>query len=73
MIDFAAHLSGPKLTAEIARSALPDAPVVPAPVSGGAATTAVLLRQRASLTLRRLADLVEPPSAGRIPAPVACR
>ncbi len=72
MHDFVAHLAGPKVTAEIARSAMPDAPVVPDPVSGGATTTGVLLRQRISLGLRRLADLVEP-SAGCAPVGIGCQ
>ncbi len=72
MHDFVAHISGPKLTAEIARSALPDAPVIPDPVSGGAIASGVLLRQRVSLALRRLADVVEPP-ASCAPVGVGCR
>lgn len=72
MHDFAAYISGPKLTAEIARRALPDAPVIPDPVSGGATTTGALLRQRVGLALRRLADFVEPP-AGCAPVGVGCR
>jgi hypothetical protein len=73
MIDFVAYLAAQEQTGIVAREALPDAPVVPTPEPVSRRAPYVRLRQRVSLTLRRLADLVEPlPESGR-PAMADCR
>ena len=67
MLDFVAILSAAQETARLANEARPDAPLRPDPVATRPAR-AFLARQRLSLTLRRLADLVEPAPKCRTPA-----
>ena len=58
-----------RLTAGVAQSALPDAPVRPEETEAATLGRADLARRRASLALRRLADRVEPRGNGFGPAP----
>lgn len=60
MLEIVASHHARELTADLARSALPDSPIEPEPLVAARSTTAAPLRQRASVLLRRLADLVEP-------------
>lgn len=60
MVDFAIFLSAQQQTSDLARSALPSAPVHPTPISRRRSVMASRPRRRVSFFLRRLADLVEP-------------
>jgi hypothetical protein len=72
MLDFVAILSAAQETARRANEARPDAPVRAEPERARGDGRFVLARQRLSLGLRRLADLVEPAPACR-PTAVAPR
>lgn len=60
MLEMIASLSARERTADLARSALPDSPVCPEPVTPARVPRAAFARRRAGLVLRWLADLVEP-------------
>jgi hypothetical protein len=60
MLEFTAFLAAQQQTRDAAHSALPDAPVRPAPARARVMPQEIRLRQQISLALRRLADLVEP-------------
>jgi hypothetical protein len=53
MLDYAAYVTAQRSTRELAQSALPDAPLVPAAVQ---APQLRRLRRGAALALQRLAD-----------------
>ncbi len=72
MIEFIAYLSAQQRTEDLARQALPDAPARPDRVASRRSSLFVPVRARLSLTLRRLADRIEPPPAGREPAIAGC-
>lgn len=65
MLEIIASHHARELTEDLARSALPDSPVQAEPPVVARLSAATPARQRVSLLLRRLADLVEPaPSCG---------
>jgi hypothetical protein len=57
MLDYAAYVTAQRSTLDLARSALPDAPMVPATVQ---ASQFRRLRRGAALALQRLAGRVGP-------------
>ena len=57
MLDYAAYVTAQRSTLDLARSALPDAPMVPAAVQ---ASRLRRLRRGAALALHRLADRMGP-------------
>jgi hypothetical protein len=57
MLDYAAYVTAQRSTLDLARSALPDAPVVPVAVQ---ASQLRRLRRGAALALHRLADRMGP-------------
>jgi hypothetical protein len=57
MLDYTAYVAAQRSTRDLARSALPDAPLVPAAVQ---APQRRRLRRGAALALHRLADRVGP-------------
>lgn len=73
MIEFAAYLAAQQLTNDAVREALPDAPVRAAGPRPRWSFRSLAWRQRISMTLRHLADLVEPmPEPGK-PAVAGCQ
>ena len=67
MLDFVAILSAAQETARLANEARPDAPLRPDPIAARP-DRGFMTRQRLSLTLRRLADQIEPAPECRTPA-----
>jgi hypothetical protein len=72
MIDFAVYQTAQRLTTDLARQALPDAPVRPTPVATRRHVRLTPARQRISLLLRGLADRIDPARVGREPTAVGC-
>lgn len=60
MIEFSAYLAAQQVTRDAVREALPDAPVRAEHQMPRRAFPRLAVRQRLSLTLHRLADLIEP-------------
>ena len=60
MLDFSAYLAAQYLTRELVNEALPEAPVRPDRVTKARRSGVVAARQWLSLTLRRLAGVVQP-------------
>lgn len=65
-----ATMTARQRTADVARSALPDAPTIPEPERPTRSTSepAANLRHGVSAALRRLADRLDPSPADRTPA-----
>ncbi len=68
MIEFVAYLAAQERTADLAWSALPNAPVQPESEHGRLRGRATAVRLRISVVLRRLADRIEPAPGCREPA-----
>jgi hypothetical protein len=64
MIDFVAYLAAQQATERLSGEARPDAPVCPARSTTDPAALLISLRRQISLTLRQMADRVEPASLG---------
>lgn len=67
MIDFVAYLHAQERTADLAWSALPNAPEQPEPEHWRLRGRAIAVRLQISVVLRRLADRIEPSPACRDP------
>jgi hypothetical protein len=73
VIDFSAYLAAQRLTQELVSEALPDAPVRVDRVPVARRARVIAARQWLSLTLRRLADRLEPLPEPAKPAMAGCR